>query len=180
MKTLFLMAILSLTLSNNQNLITMFKTIFFILLLSSSAIAQQRGYILCNIESDRVSKYVNSIWSDCEEISKANNIPLALIIAQCCLESGFGKSEFAKERNNHLGIKYNGTYATFSSFKECLNAYARIFEQSCYKDLQPGTLLEWIDSLTYPCCSYATSPKYAKKLIYIIKKYNLDVIPLTH
>lgn len=155
-------------------------TLFLLLLISSSMQGQYRGYILSNIESDRVSRYINSIWDDCEKVSKVNNIPLALIIAQCCLESGFGKSNFAKTRNNHLGIKFEGVYASFNSFEHCLQAYSRVFKNSCYTDLQPKTLLQWIESLTYSCCTYAISPRYAKKLKFIIKKYNLDVLPVNN
>jgi flagellum-specific peptidoglycan hydrolase FlgJ len=155
------------------------KSLFLILFLTTSLQAQVRGYILCEIPQNKkhVSLYINHIWQDCEEISKDYNIPLALIIAQCCLESGFGRSYQAQVKNNHLGIKIRGEYVCFDSFKDCLKVYAQTLSKACYKDFQPRTLLEWVESLKYECCTYATSPNYSKKLKSIIKAYNLDVIP---
>lgn len=147
--------------------------------LSLQSQAQYRGYILCSIDNPKVSCYINHIWDDCQYISKEYNLPLSLILAQCCLESGFGTSRLAKQ-NNHLGIKLQGQYATFTSLRECLSIYANTLTNECYRSLQPQSLLEWIDSLRWECCSYAKSPEYSKKLIRIIEKYNLDVIPVNN
>ena len=156
--------------------------IILLLLIATSLQAQYRGYVLCEIPQNKkhVSIYLNHIWSEVKECSEKYNIPMALILAQCCLESKYGKSHYATTRNNHLGIKYEGVYACFDSFKACLDAYGRTLSKACYKDMQPRTLMEWIESLRYECCTYATSPNYSKKLKSIIKAYNLDVIPYNY
>lgn len=138
-----------------------------------------RGYILCSIKKDHVSKYINSIWDDAEWCSKKYKIPLALIIAQLSLESGYGRSFNARNLNNHLGIRPEGKYSSFASVRDCLDMYGRILTTgSCYMDFQPHNLQEWIEAVSYPCCTWATSRKYTKKINWIINKYNLNELKI--
>lgn len=148
------------------------KTIILILLLSLQAQASLRGDILKAIESDRVSKYFNSIWNDCETVAKESGLPQGLLMAMSALESGYGSSRLAKEQNNYLGIKYEGVYATFKSRLECFRAWAKVLNQTCYKSLEFNTLNGWLYQLEY--CHYHLSKTYSNKIRWIYYKFGLD------
>ena len=130
-----------------------------------------KGHILISAPNN-VSIYLNNIWKDAETVSKAQNIPLSLILAQSCLEGGFGKSRLAREQCNHHGIKYRGKYAEFSTRLESFQAYGNVLNQNCYGS--PKDLQEWF--LALECCGYAESKKYTSKLKIIIKKYKLYLL----
>lgn len=150
------------------------KTLLLILALFATQElgATTRGDILNNIQSDRVSKFINSIWDDAEQASKEFNIPLGLLIAQACLESKYGQSRLAREENNFMGIKYNHKFATFTSRIECFRAYGRVLNQSCYKELKATSLNLWLYNLEF--CHYHLSKTYSKKIRWIYYKFKLD------
>ncbi len=138
----------------------------------------ERGYILCSI-SDKykhVAKYINSIWDDSEWCSKKYNIPQALIIAQMCLESKYGLKPI--KLNNHLGIRLEGRYVEFASIRNCLDIYGRTLNNGCYKKHNPKSIDEWLYALQWSECKYHESKKYSSKIRWIIRTFNLDVIPL--
>lgn len=115
-----------------------------------------------------VYRYLNLIENDATTISNMFGIPKALIVAQASQESGFGTSYICLHYCNHLGIK-NGFY---DSQFECFLRYAEILVSSkCYRNLQPKTIDDWMDTLV--CCGYAGDHNYTKSLRLIIQKYNL-------
>jgi len=152
------------------------KTIIIIiitsLLISTQCHASVRGDILKGINSDHVSKFFNSIWNDAEAVSKEFDLPQGLLMAMAALESGYGRSRLAKENNNYLGIKYNGVYAEFSSRLECFKAWAKVLNQTCYKELEFKTLNGWLYQLEH--CHYHLSKTYSNKIRWIYYKYDLD------
>ena len=148
------------------------KIIAILLILSYSAQASVRGDILLGIESKRVSKFFNRIWSDAEQVSKEYNIPMGLLLAQAALESKYGQSRLALEQNNYLGIKYNHKYATFSSRLECFRAYGRVLNQGCYIELPATSLNLWLYNLE--SCHYHLSEDYSDKIRWIYTKYGFN------
>lgn len=138
--------------------------------LTKTETASKRGRVLLAAPK-HVSLYLNSIWNDAEVVSKEVSIPLALVLAASCLESGYGSSNLCKE-NNHHGIKYNGKYAKFNSQSESFKAYGMVLSQKCYKATECHSLEDWLAALEF--CGYAESKKYNKKLLSIIKKYKLN------
>ena len=138
-------------------------------------VREARKDILLSINRDNVSIFINGIWTEAEEVCRKNNLPLALLIAQSCLESGFGRSNIAKTKCNFLGIKRNGEYRTFANERECFEAWSKVMSQSCYDGESPSNLEEWIEALK--TCKYAESKKYRRKVRSIIKSYRLNLIP---
>ncbi|MCP4438974.1 MAG: muramidase [Aureispira sp.] len=129
-------------------------------------------------------------------------VPASITLAQAILESKYGQSELATKANNHFGIKcgkswigdrycihsnewdskkngmvkrlgcfrsYNSLNESFKDHSDFLRAsdrYAPLFEFSTtnYKS--------WAEGLQK--AGYATDPKYAKKLISLIERYELN------
>lgn len=152
------------------------KTILITSLLLLSTVAnstdKQRSELLLGIKNDKVSIFLNSIYDDAQKVCLKYDLPLSLLIGQACLESGYGSSRLCKERCNYLGIKYEGKYANFKSRLHCFEAWAKVMRQSCYKNIQPVSLLEWYSTLT--CCGYMESKTYIKKLNWIIFRFGID------
>lgn len=151
----------------------------FITLLVSSQI-RSRAYLL----------YIDQYHQLAERQQKEHGIPASIILAQGLLESGAGQSSFAKESNNHFGIKcndWNGAKIYHDDDKkgECFRKYDQVLDS--YEDhaiflkgrsryaflfnLNPTDYEGWAHGLKK--AGYATDPTYAYKLISIIEDYNL-------
>jgi flagellum-specific peptidoglycan hydrolase FlgJ len=157
------------------------KIIIILILLATTTQAtppSERAKCLMMIESDRVSIFVNLIWDEAKRVEEIYKIPMALTIAQACLESGYGSSNLAKQQCNFFGLKNNHKYNSYASMRECFSHYGRTMTQKCYKNLKPYTLSDWYDALT--CCGYASSKTYTSKLNSIIFKLNLDLLIYKH
>ena len=126
-------------------------------------------------------------------IEQMNNygIPASITLAQGLLESGAGRSELAREGNNHFGIKcHNGwtgptVYKDDDQRNDCFRSYRNARES--YEDhsrflangqryrslfsLKPTDYKGWARGLK--AAGYATNPKYADRLIDIIEVYRL-------
>ena len=118
-------------------------------------------------------------------------IPASITLAQGILESGSGNSLLATEANNHFGIKCHGwqgeTYHKDDDlpnecFRKYNNASASYIDHSKFLtgrvryaslfELDITDYKKWAKGLKK--AGYATSPTYAKRLIHIIEKYNLN------
>ena len=119
-------------------------------------------------------------------------IPASITLAQGILESASGTSKLATEANNHFGIKchvnWNGqkTYHDDDEKQECFRKYDSVKDSyrdhsiflsdrkrySFLFDLRTDDYKGWAKGLQK--AGYATSKTYSKKLIELIKKYNLD------
>lgn len=132
---------------------------------------------------------------DYKEISMVEmqryKIPASITLAQAILESGSGQGKLARYGNNHFGIKchsaWQGKTITHDDDEkgECFRRYKYAYEsfedhsiflanRSRYAslfELAPNDYEGWAHGLKK--AGYATDPEYAKKLIFIIKRYNL-------
>ena len=149
------------------------KTILFLtaFLLCSFA-PSQRWELLKNISNRKASLFINRIYEDAERINKSTGVPLALIIAQSALESGWGKSRRCVEDCNYFAVKRNHKYMIYESKEDSFKDYGKVMCQKCYSSLNPKSLGEWYNALV--SCKYAESKEYIWKLKSIIKKYGLD------
>ena len=134
--------------------------------------------------------YIEQYYQIAEKQQKEHGIPASIVLAQGLLESGAGQSSFAKESNNHFGIKcndWNGDKIYHDDDKkgECFRKYNQVLDS--YEDhaaflkgrsryaslfqLNPADYEGWAHGLKK--AGYATDPTYAYKLISIIEDYNL-------
>jgi len=147
---------------------------------------------LANSQSQNKSylEYINQYNQLAVKQQKEYGIPASITLAQGLLESGAGVSPFAKESNNHFGIKCNDwvgekifhdddekgecfrkynevveSYEDHSLFLKNRKRYAFLFE------LAPTDYEGWAFGLKK--AGYATDPTYGYKLISIIENYQL-------
>jgi len=154
--------------------------------LLASAQSKNRAYL----------SYIDQYYQLAEKQQKEHGIPASIILAQGLLESGAGQSEFAKESNNHFGIKCNDwtgakIYHDDDKKGECFRKYDQVIDS--YEDhavflktrsryaflfeLKPTDYEGWAYGLKK--AGYATDPTYAYKLISIIDNYNLHQYDLS-
>lgn len=130
-------------------------------------------------------------------------IPASITLAQGILESASGKSELAREANNHFGVKCGGSAWSGKTYKKtdddrdangqliesCFRKYEHaqesFFDHSEFlrdprKHHRYGFLFN-LDKTDYKAWArglqssgYATSSDYADKLINLIERYQLD------
>ena len=134
--------------------------------------------------------YIDQYSQIAEKQQKEHGIPASIVLSQGLLESGAGMSDFAKESNNHFGIKCNDwtgdkIYHDDDKKGECFRKYNQVLDSyedhalflkkrarySFLFDLNPSDYEGWAHGLKK--AGYATDPIYAFKLISIIEIYDL-------
>ena len=78
-----------------------------------------------------------------------------IVLKQAILETGWLSSRVCKSNNNLFGLVYNGRYAKFSHWTECVKAYKR-FQNKKYNS---GCYYKFLVA-----ANYASDSKYIKKL----------------
>jgi len=147
--------------------------------------------------SAKADKYINEYSSIAESEMMRVGIPASIKLAQGLLESNWGQSTLATKANNHFGIKCGSSWTGKEMYRgdddygrdgklmqSCFRAYDSAFEsymahskflmRSRYAglfDLSTMDYSGWAHGLKK--AGYATDPKYTKKLIQIIEKYEL-------
>ena len=120
-------------------------------------------------------RYIEKYKPAAYVIQCEHGIPACIVLAQACLESGFGRSIAARHFHNHFGIKLNDECKQYDTVDECFSDYARILTsfkryeplfELCVKDYRG-----WAQGLQD--CGYCSDKYYATKLICIIEKYKL-------
>ena len=126
-------------------------------------------------------------------------IPASITMAQALHESNYGKSKLAVVANNHFGIKCKSYWKGITYFHKdddfddagnltdsCFRAYENVFDSYIdhshfltntphYQNLfqiSSKDYEQW--ALGLQASGYATDPNYAKKLINIIHRYQLQ------
>ena len=152
------------------------KTILTILLCLtiSQGHTTQRGDLLRSINNDKISIFVNRHYEAAQQLYKDSNIPMAISLSQWILESKYGTHKRAIETNNLGGIMTKRKLRNYESIECFYEAYEKVLNQKCYRDIDRDSIFQWVDALSYPCCTYATSRSYKRKLLSIIFKYGLD------
>ncbi len=158
--------------------------------LAIALIINYSGLSLDSAERISRSDYISTWKKVAMENMIEFKIPASITLAQGILESGDGNSELAKMSNNHFGIKCHGwegekVYydddAKGECFRKYVNAEASFSDHSLFllrKRYEPLFELNitdykgWAKGLKK--CGYATNPAYAKLLIEIIEKNNLQ------
>jgi flagellum-specific peptidoglycan hydrolase FlgJ/LysM repeat protein len=138
-------------------------------------------------QTDYIEKYKEIAMREMREYG----IPASITLAQGILESGAGKSVLSKQSNNHFGIKchkdWKGKSVNYDDDapQECFRKYKNPEESfidhskfltgkkryAFLFDLPKNNYIKWAFGLKK--AGYATDPKYPKKLIKYIEKYNL-------
>lgn len=151
-------------------------------------------------DSHLVEQYINKYQQYAVAEMERMGIPASIKLAQAIQESRYGQSLLAIEANNHFGIKchtswtgeeyfvttgeyVNGIYQSQSD--ACFRKYATVKES--YEDhsnflasrqhynalfkISSADYVAWAEGLKK--AGYATDPEYDKKLVQVIKQYNL-------
>ena len=142
-------------------------------------------------KTQRANDYIKKYSSTAKEEMKKFKIPASITLAQGMLESGFGYGTLARKGNNHFGIKchkgWKGRKIYHDDDKkgECFRVYKNskksyrdhsifLSQRGRYSflfDYKITNYKAWAKGLKK--AGYATDPKYSKKLIDLIERYDL-------
>lgn len=141
-------------------------------------------------------KFVKLVGKYAAKIAHDNDLYASVMIAQACLESGFGSSSLSQAPYyNFFGIKgsykgksvtmqtledsvggmysINAGFRAYPSPEDSLKDYAKLLQQPLYKGARKSNTDSYKDATKYLTGRYATDRNYASKLNGIIKAYNL-------
>lgn len=143
-------------------------------------------------------EFINYLTPAAQKNQKTYHVLSSISLAQAILESDWGRSDLAKERNNLYGIKggnedpnyltqeFNGEnfitvdepFRTYNSFEESMEDHAVLLvngttynPQIYHEVLYASNYQEAAYALQN--AGYATDPNYASKLIGLIEEYRL-------
>ena len=137
-------------------------------------------------------EYLDKYKNDAIKEMNISGVPASITLAQGMLESGYGNSPLAKKANNHFGIKCHNDW-TGQSFKvdddkkgECFRKYRSVKDSfrdhskflkgkkryAFLFDLKITDYKGWAKGLSK--AGYATNKRYAKLLIELIERYDLN------
>jgi flagellum-specific peptidoglycan hydrolase FlgJ len=135
--------------------------------------------------------YINRFKLVAVSEMKKFGIPASITLAQGILESANGNSELSRKHNNHFGIKCKSRSQKCVTYADDMpDDQFRVFKSAWYSYREHSILLSsspryrslfklkktdyrgWAKGLQK--CGYATSKRYAKSLIRIIEKNNLQ------
>lgn len=147
-----------------------------------------------------VLDYLESHLATVSEVAKQTGVPIDFLLCVSGLETGWGRSELARQANNHFGIKnpYEqgpsyccmhsdyfpeiGLVEEYTCFKRYDFPWESYFDyvnhlqsRGCYlriEDVEQPTFEDWAQVMME--CGYATDPDYDKKLSRIRDKYFFD------
>ena len=145
-------------------------------------------------------KFIKVVAPIAQRADKPYGLFPSVTIAQACLESNFGQSELSRKYNNLFGVKgtdpntsrelttsefvndhwetVTGRFRVYDTYEESIEAHTRLFVNgTTWNRKQYQHVLAAKDYATQAQAletdGYATDPDYAKKLIDIIKEFNL-------
>lgn len=148
----------------------------------------------------RQQEFINKIKDIVIEENKKREYPLypSVVIAQACLETGYGSSQMMLKANAIFGIKAGGSWkgkvynaktnevynnktvtisATFRAYDSLGESIKDYFDLICKSSRYSGALhqnnyIECISAIIRG--GYATDPSYVKKIIQIVVNYGLE------
>lgn len=141
-------------------------------------------------------KYIDAYKEIAISEMHRTGIPASIKLAQGLLESNWGRSDLATDANNHFGIKCGNSWLGESFYKKDDDYHNGKLISSCFRKYINATqsYIDHSDFLSKPRyqnlyehpttdykswakglkrAGYASDPKYPKKLIEIIEKYDL-------
>ena len=173
-------------------LIKVMKKIFLIIIIFTSSCSSFKTISnVGNSVEEKINLYVKKYAPSATKNMRFFKIPASITLAQGILESGYGEGTLAKNANNHFGIKchdWNGKkiFHDDDEKQECFRKYdtpefsfrdhslflANRDRYSSLFKLDIDNYEKWAKGLKK--AGYATDPKYPKKLIDLIERYDLD------
>lgn len=147
------------------------------------------------------AEFIKEVAPAAQREQKKYHIPASITIAQAGLESNWGRSRLAAKYNNLFGIKANSKqhrvlmyttenvngkeikvkqyFQTYQSWADSINAHTQLIvngtadNHARFKAVT--TAKNYRDAaLALQQGGYATDPNYASKLIYAIRRFNLN------
>ncbi|MBS7577493.1 MULTISPECIES: glycoside hydrolase family 73 protein [unclassified Enterococcus] len=145
--------------------------------------------------------FIKTIAPYAQELQESYGVYASIIIGQAVLESNFGQSQLASKYNNLFGVKaygdqnkvtldtkefvneewitIQGDFVVYDSWEASMLAHSKLFVNGVtwngalyHKVLSAKDYQEAANEIQN--AGYATDPDYAKKLIQVIKEYNLQ------
>lgn len=165
-----------------KKLISLFALVL-LLLLTPNIFSQQKQYTK--------QQYIDQFKAIATAQMKKSGVPASIILAQACLESGYGNSSLTTKGKNHFGIKCHRSWTGEKMYYdddakgECFRVYKKdedsFMDHSDFLrynqryaslfDLEPTDYKAWAHGLKK--AGYATNPKYAELLIKTIEDNKL-------
>ena len=161
------------------------------------------GTLMVPQRLDSIDAYVQTCAPLAIKEMQRTGIPASIKLGQALLESRFGTSALARQANNHFGIKAEpkwndqprhcvysyewserrqrmvpvlSCFRQYADLADCFEGHSTFLQTRAHYaplfQLEKNDIEGWAKGLQQ--AGYATDPKYAQKLLGVIKKYQLN------
>lgn len=168
------------------------KAIYYIGALFVGLIIISRKKIIKTVSNLTNKQFIDKIKPYAISIGQAIGVPYKFIIAQICLETGYGKSSLSSKYNNYGGIKEFGNgpkvslltteckngvcakvmqpFAVYPTIDAGMKAQTKIYQNRYFKQHLNKTTdpIIYANLIQSGPIKYATDPKYVSKITKII------------
>jgi flagellum-specific peptidoglycan hydrolase FlgJ len=168
------------------------KAIYYIGALFVGLIIISRKKIIKTVSNLTNKQFIDKIKPYAISIGNAIGVPYKFIIAQICLETGYGKSSLSSKYNNYGGIKEFGNgpkvslltteckngvcakvyqpFAVYPTIDAGMKAQSKIYENRYFKQYLKKTTdpIIYANLIQSGPIKYATDPNYVSKITKII------------
>ncbi|MGR3741288.1 glycoside hydrolase family 73 protein [Companilactobacillus sp. DQM5] len=180
-------------------IVVLITTVF--LAMSQYKIIQNNKPSKTEIVEQKRNEFIDKISPYAITLKKQYGILPSITISQAIVESNWGKSVLARDYNNFFGVKgtdptntkvlytkefvngkwieIHGRFRVYSDYKDSMKDHAVLLANGTswnprqYHDVLAAQ--DYVDAtFALQTDGYATDPTYTKKLLKIIKQYNLD------
>lgn len=151
---------------------------------------------LSELKGSRNTQYINEYKALAIAEMERTGIPASITLAQGIIESRSGDSRLCKQLRNHFGMKcfskkcgeghcknftddhHKDFFLNFKSAEACFKAHSKLLQNPRYlgRAGKNADYKEWAWALQKG--GYATGSQYAKKLINVIERYELQKLDI--
>ena len=113
--------------------------------------------------------FVQQYYPYAASVATSTGLPVDFVLAQSALETGYGTSNAAVNRNNFFGLSPGGSLANFGSVGDSFSYYADLVKRkfSGFTGMASSQIGDYFQS-----SGYATDPQYGSKIKSILPGIN--------
>ena len=121
-----------------------------------------------------MARFSREVIELAQESERRYGVPASVTLAQYALESGYGTSDLAKNKNNYFGVKNTtGGWKSYNSMAESFDAHGRLLAGKTYSSKTKGTTSANQYAKAIADTYSGGEPSYYSQLLSIMKTNNL-------
>lgn len=120
-----------------------------------------------------MARFSKEVIELAQESERRYGVPASVTLAQYALESGYGTSNLARNKNNYFGVRSGSGWKSYSSMEESFDAHGRLLAGKTYSSKTRGTTSANQYAKAIADTYSGGEPSYYSQILSIMKSNNL-------